>query len=352
VCQAKCEIEAKVPVCRRCFRLGLPCEFAGGSRPPRALAPSAAGGGPPPPGSLQGYHHSMAMQSALHPSPYALAHAVHAGLNPMAPQAPYFQGGMYPGALPPSHASHFQSPPHMPPHHPHHYHPALFAGGGGGIPSAHGGPSAMPNRPASSSGSGGGGGERDPGMQGPPFVQSSSSAAGGGGGGALSPSSGISEADHHAAAARHALAAQLSSQHGTFLAGHHHAMGMHGPPYMGSSSGEPSSAQMGGPATSLGMTSSGAPVANLSSSSSPSSALASPPFPPGYGPTHHNHHLGGSHWEHGILAALTQNGRAANEVPLELLREWTLVAMHRKDCALLGRTMTLAASCGHSMEVY
>jgi len=340
-----------VPVCRRCFRLGLPCEFAGGSRPPRASAPSVAGGGPPPPGSLQGYHHSMAMQSALHPSPYALAHAVHAGLNPMAPQAPYFQGGMYPGALPPSHASHFQSPPHMPPHHPHHYHPALFAGGGGGIPSAHGGPSAMPNGPVSSSGSGGGGGEGDPGMHGPPFVQSSSSAAGGGGG-ALSLSSGISGADHYAAAARHALAVQLSSRHGTFLAGHHHAMGMHCPPYMGSSSGEPSSAQMGGSATSMSMTSSGAPVANLSSSSSPSSALASPPFPPGHGPTHHNHHWGGSHWEHGILAALTQNGRAANEVPLELLREWTLVAMYRKDCALLGRTMTLAASCGHSMEVY
>ena len=31
----------------------------------------------------------------------------------------------------------------------------------------------------------------------------------------------------------------------------------------------------------------------------------------------------------------------ANAVPIELLREWALVAMHREDCGLLGRSMTL-----------
>jgi len=310
--------------------------------------PPTMGGGPGPQGALQGYHHSM----ALHPSPYALAHAVHAGLNPMAPPPPYFPGSMHPGALPPyAAASHFQSPPHLPPR-PHHYHPALFAARGG-IPSGHGGPSAMPGGSMSST-NGSGSGEGDPGMHGPPFVQSSSAEAAAAAGGALSPSSsGGSASDHHAAAAaRHALAAQLSSQHGNFLVGHHpHALGM-GPAYNGS--GDPSaSAHFIGSA--LSMSSSGAPVANLSSSSSSSPGGALPqgmPALPSSGmPPQGYHHLGGSHWEHGILAALTQNGRTANEVPLELLREWTLVAMHRRDCALLGRTMTLASSCGHSMEV-
>ena len=45
--------------------------------------------------------------------------------------------------------------------------------------------------------------------------------------------------------------------------------------------------------------------------------------------------------ERGIMRALTEFGQAATNVPLELLREWTLVAINRKDCGLLGRAMTL-----------
>jgi len=54
--------------------------------------------------------------------------------------------------------------------------------------------------------------------------------------------------------------------------------------------------------------------------------------------------------ERGIMRALTEHNTAASDVPLELLREWTLVAVQRRDCGLLGRAMTLAAAGGHSME--
>lgn len=42
--------------------------------------------------------------------------------------------------------------------------------------------------------------------------------------------------------------------------------------------------------------------------------------------------------------------RPLSEVPVELLREWVLTALHRKDCALLGRAMTLSAAAGYTME--
>ena len=53
--------------------------------------------------------------------------------------------------------------------------------------------------------------------------------------------------------------------------------------------------------------------------------------------------------EKGIMRALTEHGTGGS-VPVELLREWTLIAVQRRDCGLLGRAMTLAAANGHSME--
>ncbi len=54
--------------------------------------------------------------------------------------------------------------------------------------------------------------------------------------------------------------------------------------------------------------------------------------------------------EQGIMRALTEHQYAASNVPVELLREWTLIAVQRRDCGLLGRAMTLASASGHSME--
>eukprot|EP00615_Pteridomonas_danica_P000706 CAMPEP_0114349766 /NCGR_PEP_ID=MMETSP0101-20121206/15804_1 /TAXON_ID=38822 ORGANISM="Pteridomonas danica, Strain PT" /NCGR_SAMPLE_ID=MMETSP0101 /ASSEMBLY_ACC=CAM_ASM_000211 /LENGTH=528 /DNA_ID=CAMNT_0001488555 /DNA_START=322 /DNA_END=1908 /DNA_ORIENTATION=- len=54
--------------------------------------------------------------------------------------------------------------------------------------------------------------------------------------------------------------------------------------------------------------------------------------------------------EKGIMRALTEYNYTSTDTPIELLREWTLVAIQRRDCGLLGRAMTLAAAGGHSME--
>jgi len=53
--------------------------------------------------------------------------------------------------------------------------------------------------------------------------------------------------------------------------------------------------------------------------------------------------------ELGIMRALTERNQQATDIPLELLWEWTLVAVQRRDCGLLGRAMTLASAAGHSM---
>ena len=53
--------------------------------------------------------------------------------------------------------------------------------------------------------------------------------------------------------------------------------------------------------------------------------------------------------ELGIMRALTERNQQATDIPIELLREWTLVAVQRRDCGLLGRAMTLASAAGHSM---
>jgi ribulose kinase len=52
------------------------------------------------------------------------------------------------------------------------------------------------------------------------------------------------------------------------------------------------------------------------------------------------------------MRAMTEQAPAmANiRVPIELLREWTLVAVQSRDCALLGRAMTLASAAGHSLQ--
>lgn len=52
------------------------------------------------------------------------------------------------------------------------------------------------------------------------------------------------------------------------------------------------------------------------------------------------------------MRAMTEHAPSmANiRVPIELLREWTLVAVQSRDCALLGRAMTLASAAGHSLQ--
>jgi hypothetical protein len=56
-----------------------------------------------------------------------------------------------------------------------------------------------------------------------------------------------------------------------------------------------------------------------------------------------------------LLRALTERCPLSNHfvttVPIELLSEWTLTALQRKDCALLGRALTVAAACGHNLDV-
>jgi hypothetical protein len=56
-----------------------------------------------------------------------------------------------------------------------------------------------------------------------------------------------------------------------------------------------------------------------------------------------------------ILRALTERCPTSNHlvttVPIELLSEWAYTALYRRDCALLGRAMTIAAACGHSLNV-
>jgi hypothetical protein len=55
--------------------------------------------------------------------------------------------------------------------------------------------------------------------------------------------------------------------------------------------------------------------------------------------------------EQGIMRALAEHGTTVTpDIPIELLREWTLVAMQRRDCGLLGRAMTLASAGGKTME--
>ncbi len=54
--------------------------------------------------------------------------------------------------------------------------------------------------------------------------------------------------------------------------------------------------------------------------------------------------------EKGIMRVLAENGIKSSDVPIELLREWTLVAVQRRDCGLLGRAMTLAAASNHPMD--
>ena len=54
--------------------------------------------------------------------------------------------------------------------------------------------------------------------------------------------------------------------------------------------------------------------------------------------------------ELGIMRALAEHGTAQADIPIELLREWTLMAMQRRDCGLLGRAMTLASAGGKTME--
>ena len=53
--------------------------------------------------------------------------------------------------------------------------------------------------------------------------------------------------------------------------------------------------------------------------------------------------------EQGIMKALVERNHEATDIPIELLREWTLVAVRRRDCGLLARAMTLASAAGHSM---
>ena len=53
--------------------------------------------------------------------------------------------------------------------------------------------------------------------------------------------------------------------------------------------------------------------------------------------------------ELGIMRALTERNQQATDIPIELMRDWTLVAVQRRDCGLLGRAMALASAAGHSM---
>jgi len=53
------------------------------------------------------------------------------------------------------------------------------------------------------------------------------------------------------------------------------------------------------------------------------------------------------------LRALTEKDEGSDHlvttVPVELLSEWAHTALHQKDCAALGRAMTIAAACGHEL---
>ena len=53
------------------------------------------------------------------------------------------------------------------------------------------------------------------------------------------------------------------------------------------------------------------------------------------------------------MRAMTEQSpaMASIRVPIELLREWTLVAVQSRDCSLLGRALTLASAAGHSLQV-
>jgi hypothetical protein len=41
----------------------------------------------------------------------------------------------------------------------------------------------------------------------------------------------------------------------------------------------------------------------------------------------------------------------AYKVPLDLLREWALIALERRDTGMLGMVLTVAAACGHTLDV-
>jgi hypothetical protein len=53
--------------------------------------------------------------------------------------------------------------------------------------------------------------------------------------------------------------------------------------------------------------------------------------------------------EQGITSVFSTR-RPMSDVPVDLLREWVLTALHRRDCALLGRAMTISAAAGYTME--
>lgn len=47
------------------------------------------------------------------------------------------------------------------------------------------------------------------------------------------------------------------------------------------------------------------------------------------------------------IAQVFGGQRPISDLPIELLREWVRTALHRKDCAMLGRAMLLCAASGY-----